>query len=155
MENIIKLEITTFGDPNVLTEKITKVIKEYSIEYCKTKCRIKNYQDIKSFEDACESLNITTESIIKNQTDLRLINQLKLETIIKALNEGWEPDFNTTNQRKYYNYFKMNNGSFVFADTVYTYGNMHVPSALYFKDEQIAIYCKDNFFDLYKQYYCS
>ena len=153
MESIIKLEIKTFGDHNVLADKISAIIKEYYIEYCKTKSCINSYKDIKSFEDACQYLKVTPESIIKNQTEQRFINQLKLETIIKSLNEGWKPNFNDNNQKKYYNYFKMENGSFVFCDTTYYYRLMSVPSALYLKDEQTAIYCKDNFFDLYKEYY--
>ena len=116
---------------------------------------ITSYKDIKSFEDACEYLGITELEAFEGTTNPRLISQLKLETIIKALNEGWKPDFTDTRQRKYYNYFQILNGSFVFTDTDYRFSFIKTPSTLYFKDEQTAIYCKDNFFDLYKQYYCS
>ena len=77
----------------------------------------------------------------------------KLTVIIEALNDGWKPDFNNSNQKKWNNVFIMENGEFMFYDTTYDFGTMHVPSALCFKNKELGIYCKDNFIDLYKQYY--
>ena len=118
-----------------------------------TEITITSYKDIKSFEDACHYLGKSEIDIFDGVKNIRLTNQLKLETVIEALNEGWKTDFNNINQKKYYNYFNMENGLFVFLGTGYNYGLMSVPSALYLKDEETAIYCKDNFFELYKEYY--
>jgi hypothetical protein len=145
----IKIVISDNESESDVIYKIINYLQSYTL---KDKV-IKTYKDIKSFEDACVALKTTPETIIGTQTEQRFINQLKLETIIKALNEGWKPDFNDNNQKKYYNWFSIIDGEFVFGDTYYTYGGMYVPSALYFKNEELAIYCMDNFFDLYEEYY--
>ena len=77
----------------------------------------------------------------------------KLAIEIKKLNGDWKPDFNNENQFKYFNYFQVENGLFVFCGVNYCYGVMYVPSALHLKTKELAIYTKDTFFDLYKEYY--
>ena len=113
-----------------------------------------NNKPITSFKDACDVLGITEYDILKPNYDTKIQAFIKLSTVIEALNEGWKPDYNDDNQKKYYNWFKMENGLFVFYAThSYLSGSMSVPSALYLKDVETAIYCKDNFFELYKEYY--
>ena len=65
---------------------------------------------IKSFEDACKHLRL-------NPNDLPVVDMLpekdrksiiafyKLTIIIRALNEGWEPDWSNWDECKYYNWF--------------------------------------------------
>jgi hypothetical protein len=121
---------------NIIKKEVKRIRSDISILY-----------RITSYETACNELGIP----IINRTPYE-----KLTIIIEALNEGWKPNFTNPNQNKCYNYFSIKNGEFVFYCTTYTYcryGDMHVPSALYFKNEELAIYCKDNFFDLYKEYY--
>ena len=108
---------------------------------------------ITSFKDACDVLGITEYDILKPNYDTKIQAFIKLSTVIESLNKGWKPNFNDINQKNYYNRFRMENGLFVFAATTYYYRSVHAPSALYLKDEETAIYCKDNFFDLYKEYY--
>ena len=70
---------------------------------------------IKSFEDACKHLGL-------NPNDLPVVDMLpekdrksiiafyKLTIIIRALNEGWEPDWSNWDEWKYYNWFYVEKG---------------------------------------------
>ena len=70
---------------------------------------------IKSFEDACKHLRL-------NPNDLPVVDMLpekdrksiiafyKLTIIIRALNEGWEPDWSNWDEWKYYNRFYVEKG---------------------------------------------
>ena len=121
----------------------------------------KRYQDfgildkpnISSFTDACNILGLHEPDLIKPDYDYKHEALTKLTVIIEALNDGWKPDLTDRNQKKWYNWFHMENGEFMFYDTNCTSRHMYVPSALHFKSEELAIYCKDNFIDSYKQYY--
>ena len=130
--------------------KIKSIIKKRFLEI-----GIINYPKITSFKEACSMLGYDESDIIKPNYDTKHQAFIKLSTVIESLNEGWKPDVNDNSQKKWYNRFKIENGLFVFCDTyfLYTYWYMTVPSAHYLKDEQTAIYCKDNFFELYKEYY--
>jgi hypothetical protein len=108
--------------------------------------------NITSFSDACIRLGLSEPDLIKPNYDKKYQAFIKLSIIIEGLNDGWKPDFTDYGQYKYYNYFYFKNGSFVFFGTTIS-SNLSVPSALYFKSKELAIYCKDNFFDLYKEYY--
>lgn len=72
--------------------------------------------------------------------------------VIEALNEGWVPNFENTNEAKYYNYFNMK-GGFSYYNTIYYDTDTNVPSALLFKTEALAKYCFKQFPQLYKEYY--
>jgi hypothetical protein len=109
--------------------------------------------NITSFSDACIRLGLSEPDLIKPNYDKKYQAFIKLSIIIEGLNDGWKPDFTDDDQYKYYNYFYFKNGSFVFFGTSYDCSNLSVPSALYLKDNETAKYCKDNFIDLYKEYY--
>ena len=78
---------------------------------------------VTSFEDACKILGESP----KNKTPYE-----KLCIIIKALNDGWWPNFNDGNE---YN------------------THMYVPSALYFKTRELAEYAAEIALDEYKEFY--
>lgn len=63
---------------------------------------------VKSYEDACKVLGV--EPINEQNAKAQgfrpdEIARRKLETIAAALNEGWLPDWNNTDEYKYYPYF--------------------------------------------------
>lgn len=107
---------------------------------------------ITSFEIACKELKIKTHKDAYRV--LRMKNRkllggipiskcddagLKLMIVIRALNEGWWPDWDDSNQKKWWNWFWMNRkNGFVFGDT--TYGNVAstVGSRMCFHSEQLA-----------------
>ena len=100
---------------------------------------------VTSYETACDSLGIKPN---KNVTPYE-----KLTTIIKALNQGWYPNFDNADERKYFNYYQKNNGVFSFSTVSYDNTRMTVPSALYFKDKKTARYANEKFFKEYKELY--
>ncbi|WP_410221907.1 hypothetical protein [Pedobacter sp.] len=68
---------------------------------------------VKTYEDACKIFGIDPSKIMltyPDQLSVKDANSIvafaKLQTIAKALNEGWEPDWSNANQPKYYPWFK-------------------------------------------------
>jgi hypothetical protein len=151
MENI-KIDITINGETVSFNENLFTKIK--TLLESEFKC-VKSPFNIKSKSDILEYHGITIESFHNSCLRLtkREIAYRYIKLLSEALNDGWKPDFNDDNQTKCYNWFYFKNGSFVFGGTYSFYMNMDVPSALYLKDVATAIYCKDNFMDLYKEYY--
>jgi hypothetical protein len=81
---------------------------------------------------------------------------LKLSIIRKALNEGWEPNWNDDKERKYYLWFWMDKDNtagsgFAFNDYDYSSAASCVGSRLVFKSEKLAKYAATQFIDLYRQ----
>ena len=136
-----------YNDPNTDIELKAALYKRL------TEIGFLNNKPITSFKEACDILGLVESEIIKPDYDARAIAFTKLSVIIEALNEGWKPDFTDEDQYKYYNYFRIQNGLFVFCSVSYGCRSVGVPSALLLKTSELAIYAKDNFFDLYKQLY--
>jgi len=108
-------------------------------------------EKINSFEDACKHLGVkfkTYKDDTKNDIGFK-----KLKIVIKALNEGWYPNFNDTNENKYWNYFNMNKDVFSCYTTDYSSTSMYVPSALYLKSRDLAVHCVKICLDEYKDFY--
>ena len=118
---------------------------------------------IKSFEDACKHLRL-------NPNDLPVVDMLpekdrksiiafyKLTIIIRALNEGWEPDWSNWDEWKYYNWFYVEKGEdqrssgFRYCDTGFTYACTSICSRLCFKNIELAKYAAEQFKELYREY---
>jgi len=103
--------------------------------------------EINSFEDACEKLGITDSeneinilNSLSTPNKFKLIAFYKLEIIIRALNNGWYPDFKNSSENKFFNYFRDNNG-FSFCNVICITTIMYVPSALYLKNKLLAEHC--------------
>lgn len=110
---------------------------------------------IKTIEDACHELGINyREFINKNQYldfDIQKYEEIKL--VAKALNEGWQPNWQNSNEYKYYPYFNMKSGSGL------AYGGYGcdctgsvVGSRLVYKTKELAIYAGTQFEDIYRGY---
>ena len=74
----------------------------------------KDWRNVKSFEDACEFLDLDSDEIENKWKYGYLtgaqITALKLELCIKAINEGWKPNWKDLNQSKWYNWLEFKNG---------------------------------------------
>jgi hypothetical protein len=114
---------------------------------------------VKTFDDACracgispdQSLTIESEALKK---DLKSIGAYaKLIIIARALNEGWEPDWANTDQKKWTPWFTLNAG-FGFSFTYYVNWrtNTHVGSRLCFRSQELAEYAGKQFEDIYNDY---
>ena len=112
---------------------------------------------VKTFEDACEVLGLRPTDVLPlipnafSREYEAITAHTKLLVIARALNEGWEPDWNNGNQVKYYPYFNMQNGF-----SLGSYGSgcqlSRVGSRLCFKSSSIALYAGKQFLELYKIY---
>lgn len=118
---------------------------------------------VKTYEDACKVLGV--EPINEQNAKAQgfrsdEIARRKLETIAAALNEGWKPDWNNTDQYKYYPYFYIQENAkgkgsagLSFATTHYaaSYTIAYFGSRLCFYASRLARYASNQFTDLYEQ----
>lgn len=118
---------------------------------------------VKTYEDACKVLGV--EPINEQNAKAQgfrsdEIARRKLETIAAALNEGWKPDWNNTDQYKYYPYFYIQEnakgkGSAVLscadADRAAAATAAYIGSRLCFYASRLARYAGNQFTDLYEQ----
>ncbi len=118
---------------------------------------------VKTYEDACKVLGV--EPINEQNAKAQgfrsdEIARRKLETIAAALNEGWKPDWNNTDQYKYYPYFYIQENAkgkgsagLSYAYTYYAAANTLaiIGSRLCFYASRLARYASNQFTDLYEQ----
>lgn len=138
---------------------------------------------IKTFEDACREIGIDAEAWNRDKISLGLepdvLAFLKLRIIVKALNEGWEPQF-TEDECRYYPWFilytreeynKLDEEeksrvvcrssfyanafggvsyAYAFNDSSYTYAFVGVRLA--FKTSELAAYCGRQFLDIWADF---
>lgn len=138
---------------------------------------------IKTFEDACREIGIDAEAWNRDKISLGLepdvLAFLKLRIIVKALNEGWEPQF-TEDECRYYPWFilytreeynkldeeeksrvvsRSGNNAYAFggvsyavaySDSSYTYAYTGVRLA--FKTSELAAYCGRQFLDIWADF---
>lgn len=138
---------------------------------------------IKTFEDACREIGIDAEAWNRDKISLGLepdvLAFLKLRIIVKALNEGWEPQF-TEDECRYYPWFilytreeynKLDEeeksrvvcrsnyvagalGGVSYANAYYdsSYTNAYVGVRLAFKTSELAAYCGRQFLDIWADF---
>jgi hypothetical protein len=119
-----------------------------------TECfKKKEFTDIKTFEDACKELELDSSEVFSSSDTPDEIAYMKLKTVTRAINHGWTPAWNNSNQRKWWPYFNLSSG-FGFSDTFYYYDNAgtSVGSRLCFESEEKARYAGTQFKELYKQF---
>lgn len=118
---------------------------------------------VKTYEDACKVLGV--EPINEQNAKAQgfrsdEIARRKLETIAAALNEGWKPDWNNTDQYKYYPYFYIQENakgkgsaglSCANAHGAAAYASADFGSRLCFYASRLARYAGNQFTDLYEQ----
>lgn len=110
---------------------------------------------VKTYEDACHELS--TSPLDENKLmELGLtkhdIAYQKLATIVKALNEGWIPDWDNYNEYKYYPWFEMSPSSFAFYDSDCgpAIAGAGSGSRLKFRTHELAEYAAKQFIDIWK-----
>lgn len=123
------------------------------------------YTDIKTFEDACKALNISPDSIpdyswMPEKHRAAMVAHDKLIIINLALNEGWEPDWNSGEWDKYFPWFDMETygdapkgSGFSLSVVNDCYSFTYASSRLCFRSSEVARYAAETFIDLYKDYY--
>lgn len=118
---------------------------------------------VKTYEDACKVLGV--EPINEQNAKAQgfrsdEIARRKLETIAAALNEGWKPDWNNTDQYKYYPYFYIQENtkgkgsaglSYAYTRNSAANTKANIGSRLCFHASRLARYAGNQFTDLYEQ----
>jgi hypothetical protein len=108
---------------------------------------------VKTYGDACEVLGIDREIAGYDEMSEDEIAYRKLKVIVKALNEGWTPDWNNTNEPKYYPWFYRNKPGFRLGSVGGYYDRSTVGSRLCFQKHEVAEYAVSQFIDLYKTFF--
>ena len=138
---------------------------------------------IKTFEDACHEIGIDAEAWNRDKISLGLepdvLAFLKLRIIVKALNEGWEPQF-TEDECRYYPWFILytreeynkldeeeksrvvyrsyshayafGGVSYAYADSDSSNPSAHIGVRLAFKTSELAAYCGRQFLDIWADF---
>jgi len=128
-----KALLTDLIGENVLNQKIT--------------------ERVKTFNDACDVLGINTSSVFQGNEWPDDIAYKKLKVIVKALNEGWNPDFSNKNESKYYPWFKFTPGvGFSYDDFRYVHTLTVVGSRLCYKTAELAEYAAKQFKKEYNEF---
>ena len=120
----------------------------------------KNITDrVKTFEDACEVLGIRQPEFEILDTggiaqDFKsIVAYTRLIIIVRALNEGWTPDWSNSSQYKYYPYFKTSSGSGLAYHGFDGWDSgTFVGSRLCFKSRELAEYAGKQFQSIYNDF---
>lgn len=111
---------------------------------------------VKSFEDACQVLGISTNvpevKGLPRKHQKAIIANYKLIIIAEALNEGWKPNWQDSDEYKYYPWFDMSNPAGVgcsYTNDPASYASANVGSRLCLKNRELAIYFGQTFTDLF------
>ena len=112
----------------------------------------KHFTDIKTFEDACYELCVRESDVYNEKDSDDEIAYKKLKVIVKAINQGWTPNWDNTGQRKWWPWFKLSSG-FGFSASYYDFGRTGtiVGSRLCFESEEKSDYAANQFIDLYEK----
>jgi hypothetical protein len=114
----------------------------------------KSFDSIKTFEDACEELEIDPTTVVNSTDQPDEAAYKKLKIIIRAINQGWIPDRDDTKQRKCWPFFNLANAGFVTSYVNYApslaYANFGF--RLCFESEEKANYAGRQFLKLYKEF---
>lgn len=138
--------------PNASPEFKQMLIDTFGAEFFSTKITDR----IKTFKDACEALGLDPDTCVPEATgpDGGALQAYAMMFIIaRALNEGWQPNWDNNSQYKYYPWFDMRSGSgvgFSYSGCVLSRTCTGVGSRLCFKSSELAMYAGKQFADIYK-----
>ena len=112
---------------------------------------------IKTFEDACNELGIDSSEVSASGKIEEAFDSIaaytKLIIIIRALNEGWKPDWDNHSEYKYYPWFNMSGSGLSFFGSVNRRSFSCVGSRLCFKSRELAEYAGKQFIDIYSKFF--
>jgi hypothetical protein len=113
-------------------------------------------ESIKTIEDACNVTGMpATPEFNEVPEELREYMKAVYEAVVvtKALVGDWKPDWNDRSQRKWFPWFEMSSGGFVFGDADCAYSCAYAGSAsrLCFQTDELARYAGRQFTDVYSR----
>lgn len=107
---------------------------------------------VKTFDDVLKIAGMTMTDILKHGGTEDEIAYRQLKLIVEVLNEGWTPDWNNSNEYKYYPWWRME-GQFSLSFVCYGCASSDVGSRLCFKTEALAQHAVKYFQPIYKKYF--
>ena len=132
-------------------EWFRKVLTETFGDDCFKK---KTFEDIKTFEDACEELEIYPEDVFNANDCSDEVAYKKLKVIAKAINQNWTPDWDNANQQKWWPYFKLSSGfGFSYSGYLCAYSHTCVGSRLCTATSEKALYIAEQFEAEYQEFF--
>jgi hypothetical protein len=132
--------------PDWLKEELVSAFGE---EYFKPK----TFENFKTFEDACKQLGLNPDEVITGNDTSDEVAYKKLKIIAIAINEGWIPDWNNDNQKKWWPWFNLSSGfgfSHSYYDCTRTFAT--VGSRLCFETQEKSDYAAQQFIEIYKEF---
>ncbi len=127
---------------------------------------MKNYKDLKTFEDACKVEGLDPKKVIPDFSCYpekyreSMIAHSKCVIIVGAANrlandgDEWIPDFTNSDEKKYEPWFYLKEGSSGFRYDAFVgwHTSSDVGSHLSFKSPELAIYAGEQFVDVYRKF---
>jgi len=111
---------------------------------------------VKTFADACIKCGTTEDEFNEKYLSLGLredtINYERAVIVAQALNEGWIPDWNDKNQRKYHPWFIASPFGFDGTHCVNWAANTDAGSRLCYRTSELAEYAGRQFVEIYKKF---
>lgn len=146
----MKITVTVNNKPVEidLTDEQVKFVKQKSTKVT---------ERVKTFEDALNELSIDADDFEESCENLEPdeIAYKKIKIIVKALNEGWTPDYSNSSEYKYYPYFLYNKESgfgFDVSFCDFSYTDMGAGVRLVYKSCELSDYAGKQFNDIYNDY---
>lgn len=142
--NVIALSGTKITKVIASSEKVEIIIEDEVEQY--------DWRSIKSIEDAYNVLH-EVRNIPENATKDE-IAYIDLKVVNRAINQRWTPNWEDTDQRKWFPWFKGLSSGFDFSGTVYRYDYTftYVSSRLCFETEAKAKFAGKTFINLYEDF---
>jgi hypothetical protein len=108
-------------------------------------------ESIKTFEDACNKFKVHPDDVFTDRDSPDEIAYKKLKLIIRAINNGWTPDWNNSDQKKWSPWFYLSSGfGLSLSNFYYTHTTTDVGSRLCFESQEKCDYTANQFINLYK-----
>ena len=124
--------------------------KELEEKFSKYLFLPKVYEKIKTFEDALKGSDVIVE--FNNDSDDEIAYK-KLKVIVSAINNGWKPDWNNSDERKWFPVFNLSSGfGFDGSSYIFTHTLAGVGSRLCTDTSDKAKYIANQFEKEYQEY---
>jgi hypothetical protein len=117
---------------------------------------LNNYKRIDSYEAACidqgrQPLTASCFSFLPEEERVSAFAEHQMKTIIRSVNDHHKFDWENTNEKKWYNWFKLGAGfGFSYTYCVTWHSTSAVGSRFSFKDQGRAEYVGKNFIQIHK-----
>ena len=145
----------TIGQAKSMYGKSREMDELLLANFTKEELKLFDFKDIKTIEDAriatghsINYIKITNEE----STDEWAYRMIKM--VVKAINNGWVPDWSNSDQYKYYPWLSISSSGFGFSSSGYgyTFTVTGVSARLCFESREKSDHAGTQFINLYKQF---